>query len=140
MMVAATPLATAASVLLVSLLTVFGVYNGMSDDQAAIESMPVVQLQKPPSLVALMDRSQVLEREAYGAGAWQPEVQSNLSVSPFGEVVLLRLAQVDDAISQTPPDDPRMAALWEQRVNLLQVFLAEMETQNPGRFEDNRSL
>ena len=99
-----------------------------------------MQLQKPPSLVALMDRSQVLEREAYGAGAWQPEMQSNLSVSPFGEVVLLRLAQVDDAISQTPPDDPRMAALWEQRVNLLQVFLAEMETQNPGRFEDNRSL
>ena len=91
-----------------------------------------------------MDRSQDLERLAYETPVWQPSstpgTTQGLEVSPLGEFILFQLAEVDQAIAEANLDDELTAQLWQQRVNLLQAFLTEMEAQNPGRFEDNRSM
>ncbi|MEQ8691257.1 MAG: hypothetical protein RIC89_10535 [Pseudomonadales bacterium] len=139
------PLSTAASVFLVSAVVVFGLVSGVGELlPARTANVAAIEPADPSGLVALMDRSQDLERLAYETPVWQPSstpgTTQGLEVSPLGEFILFQLAEVDQAIAEANLDDELTAQLWQQRVNLLQAFLTEMEAQNPGRFEDNRSM
>ncbi len=141
------PLSTAASILLLSAAIVFAVGNGagqfFTQERVSIaeNAMPS---QINSQLVALMNRSQDLERIAYDSSAWQQpqttNTSSSLAVSPLGEFILYQLAEVDEAIADDLLGEEIKAQLWQQRVNLLQAFLAEMANQNPGKFENNRSM
>lgn len=137
------PLSTAASVLVLSAVIAFGVGNGVFVGESETPQLSATTNDRS-ALVALMDRSQDLERIAYGSSAWQQQSAApspnGLSVSPLGEFILFQLAEVDGAIEEASLDKELTAQLWQQRVNLLQAFLAEMESQNPDRFENNRSM
>ena len=136
------PLSTAASVLVVSAVFVLTLFSGPGSEPG--EPLPVFSSVPEPQLIALIDQSRALEERAYGVRAWQGGGQSDVTVSPVGELLLMRLAQVDAEISnvqsQGRTDDTDIEALWTSRVELLRLFLAEMEAQNPGRFEDGSTL
>jgi len=141
------PLATAASVVLVSALFVYGLVGGVRDLSGTGTQLPDAVAASPamqPSLVDLMDRSRDLETVAYGTAGWRsaPADQSTLDMSAMGEVILLELARVDADIQSLEDTGNEQAArlLWERRVILLQAFIADMANSNPGRFEDNRSM
>lgn len=139
------PLATAASVVFVSALSVFMLGNDVqiTEDSPTLQVSgnlaPAVGQQR---LVALMDRSRELEQHAYATPSWRDDAAENgLSVSPLGEFILVELARVDSAIEAMEDDSsPAARLLWEQRVKLLQAFIAEMEHRNPERFNDDWSM
>ncbi|MFT7651653.1 MAG: hypothetical protein ACI9ON_002107 [Limisphaerales bacterium] len=150
------PMSTAASVLVLSAVVVLGLVRGFDEfatDQTLAHVDPSMSVASSasqieprlvaPRLVALRDRSQDLERQAYDVDGWrQSNSSAELPISPLGEFFLYQLTRVDEAIAQNAGQDSEQltADLWQQRVNLLQAFLAEMEANNPGRFEDNRSM
>lgn len=97
-----------------------------------------------------------------GAGSTRRMDGDDLRVSALGQYILFQLAQVDGELAalhelsrgeSTPPaqDAPASAdtetaqtaarvALWQQRVNLLQAFVADMAQSNPGDYQDTRSM
>lgn len=135
------PLATAASVLLLSALTVFGALSPWQNE--APDSTPTYANLVMPNVdhrMELMDRSRRLEQVAADAGAWRGQ-ENGLQVSPVGELVLFKLARVDAEIARVQEQGLAVDdALWARRIELLQTFVAELQSQNPERFGLGRSL
>ncbi|MEM7004141.1 MAG: hypothetical protein AAF529_25380 [Pseudomonadota bacterium] len=135
------PMSTAASILLLSTLSVFLLFNDRQPADIPLAAASYGDLVTGNDRLALMNRSQQLERTAYGAASWGGGA-GGLQVSPMGELLLLELARVDAEIgaAQQSGLSPLDEDLWRKRVDLLQAFIAEMESQNPERFVDERSL
>lgn len=153
------PMATAASVLLLSALVVFVVGNDFLPARTEVVSVSgnfMADTVAQQKLTALIDRSRNLEQRAAAAPVWRDMERSlagstvnttagtqtgAMRVSPFAEFILFELARVDTQIEDLGEEtNPDARALWEQRVKLLQAFLAEMEYRNPERFEEDWSM
>ncbi len=111
------------------------------------------------ALISLMNRSRDLEQAVYSAGSWQlkpaavasagqqtgaGQQSAGLDVSPVGQFILYQLADIDERIARLHEseqmDESLRLVLWQQRVNLLQAFVAETASTNPGDFVDSRSM
>ncbi len=147
-------LAMAASVFLVSLVLVtaigsrvdFGGGKGAVNNSLPLASDNLTQMRVDPTVVALMDQSRNLERIVAGSEPWRQARSesgagnSGLAVSDMGELILYRLAQTDEQISQLQGSGEVPPELWQKRVNLLQAFIAEMARTNPEQFDTLSSL
>ena len=168
------PLATAASVFLVSTFAVVMLLGGWEDlpeTPLTNNSMPSGLVRLDPQVVALMSRSEDLERVVSNTGGWRGASDNrldrqldgrgdspagvgqvdgragsgdapdpSLQISEMGELILYKLAQTDAQIDQLQETQSVPGELWQQRVNLLQAFIAEMARTNPGRFEDSHNM
>ena len=148
-------LAMAASVFLVSLVLVtaigsrvdFGGGNSAVNNSLPLASDNLTQMRVDPTVVALMDQSRNLERIVAGSEPWRQAGSgtdgtgnSGLAVSDMGELILYRLAQTDEQISQLQGSGEVPPELWQKRVNLLQAFIAEMARTNPEQFDTLSSM
>ena len=147
------PMATAASVVMVSAVLVFGLVSGVGTllpDQGPASTAREYNLANPipAQLTVLMNQSRELEQSLYGVSAWRTAMASaapaaqgdaDMHVSSLSRYLLYRLAELDSRLSATTATNERIG-LWGERVNLLRALTADMALHNPEQFEYSRTM
>lgn len=135
------PVATAASVLVVSALFVAGIGIEWRDGPAADGDLASIDLGHadlvsvdPNSLPSLIARSQDLENLAQTSGGWSgAEAQEGRVDTALTRLILMQVAAIDDRLTSLDGslDTDRTRMLWQRRVNLLQAYNAAIENVDP---------